>query len=85
MKFTTTTEIARKWSKIFKTYDEAIILANNKPVWAFLNYRIYEKLKSSWYLDEIIHSLELDEKDYLVWLEKNLADWNDEIHDNLFV
>jgi hypothetical protein len=32
MKFTTTTEIARKGSKIFKTYDEAIVLHNNKNI-----------------------------------------------------
>lgn len=84
MQFTTTTEIARKGSKIFETHSESIVLANNKPVWALLSYKIYEKLKSSWYLDEIINSLNLDEKDYIIWLEKNLEEWNDEKHDNLF-
>lgn len=84
MQFTTTTEIARKWSKIFKEFDESIVLANNKPVWALLSYKIYEKLKSSWYLDEVIHSLDADEKDYFSWLQNNLEEWNDEKHDNLF-
>lgn len=42
MQFTTITEIARKRSKIFQTYNEAIVLANNKPIWALLSYKIYE-------------------------------------------
>ncbi|MBT3726673.1 hypothetical protein HOG21_03060 [bacterium] len=32
MQFTTTTEIARKGSKIFTEYDEAIVLNNNKHI-----------------------------------------------------
>lgn len=85
MQFTTTTEIARKLSKIFQIHNEAIVLANNKPIWALLTYKIYEKLKSSWYLDEVIHSLDTYEKDYLNGLQKNLEEWSDDKHDNLFV
>ena len=36
MYFTTTTEIARKGSKIFSTYDEAIVLNNNKNIGVLL-------------------------------------------------
>ncbi len=84
MQFTTTTQIARKWSKIFEIHNEAIVLSNNKPVWAILNYKIYERLKSSWYLDEVIQDNDLWPKDYLTWLEKNLEEWNNDTHDNLF-
>ena len=84
MQFTTTTEIARKGSKIFQENTESIVLVNNKPIWALLSYKIYEKLKSSWYLDEVINSINADKKDYIIWLQKNLEEWNDEIHDNLF-
>jgi hypothetical protein len=31
MDFTSTTEMARKGSKIFQEYDEVIVLNNNKP------------------------------------------------------
>lgn len=84
MQFTTTTEIAKKGSKIFQTNTESIVLVNNKPVWALLSYKIYEKLKSFWYIDEVIESINFDEKDYIVWIQNNLQEWNDEKHDNLF-
>ena len=40
MKFTTTTEIARKGSKIFQEYDEAIVLNNNKNIWLILGWKL---------------------------------------------
>ena len=84
MDFTTTTEIARKGSKIFKDIDEVIVLSNNKPLWALLSYKLYEKLKESWVLEEAKLSLENESVDHNLLLEQNLSEWNDQAHDNLF-
>lgn len=84
MNYTTTTKIARKGSKIFRDFNEAIVLSNNKPVWALLSFRIYERLKASWYLDEITKSFDTEKIAYLRWLETTLSDWEDAKHDNLF-
>ena len=84
MRFTTTTEIARKGSKIFKEWNETIVLNNNRPLWALLSYKLYEKLKEKGYIDKIKKEIENDEKEYLVWLENTLKEWDDDMHDNLF-
>lgn len=84
MQFITTTEIARKGSKIFTDYQEAIVLSNNKPIWALLDYKIYEKLKESWFIDNITKELGKEKQEYLLWLQNNLKHWESEEHDNLF-
>lgn len=84
MNFTTTTEIARKWSKIFKIYNEAVVLSNNKPIWAIINYKIYEYFKKSWYFDEEVNQENFSDEDYYIWLQSNLKDWNNDENNNLF-
>jgi hypothetical protein len=89
MNFTTITKIAREGSKIFDKYNEAIVLSNNKPIWAVLNYKIYEQLKKRWYLDKIIFTndenfLDEEKNEYLKLLEYNMKEWKNDEHDNLF-
>ena len=85
MNFTTTTEIARKWSKIFELYDEAIVLSNNKPIGALMNYKMYQYCKKMWYFDEAIESFQNSQCSYYQGLQNNLKDWAKEDNDNLFV
>ena len=63
MNFTTTTEIARKWSKIFKELDEAIVLNNNKNIWMLLWWKLAQALLDSGVLQQIKEELwELEDK-----------------------
>ena len=64
MNFTTTTEISRKWSKIFEMYDEAIVLNNNKNIWLLLWWKLAEALLDSWVLQQIREELwEINDKE----------------------
>jgi hypothetical protein len=71
MHFTTTTEIARKWSKVFSTYDEAIVLNNNKNIWLLLGWELAQAVLDSWVITQIREELwELNDKqtnDLVVW------------------
>lgn len=84
MQFTTTTEIARKGSKIFSDFQEALVLSNNKPIWAILNYKMYEYLRKSWALDKAIKETQGEDGAYLLWLQENMKEWEDEEHADLF-
>lgn len=74
MKFTTTTEIARKGSKIFQTYDEAIVLHNNKNIWLLLGWDLAQALLDSWVLQQLREELwEINDKettDLIVWYKE---------------
>lgn len=71
MKFTTTTEIARKWSKIFQELDEAIVLNNNKNIWLLLGWRLAQALLDSWVLQQIREELwELNDKETVDTIRK---------------
>ncbi len=64
MQFTTTTEIARKWSKIFKELDEAIVLNNNKNIWLLLWWELAQALLDSGVLQQLKEELwELNDKE----------------------
>lgn len=53
MQFTTTTEIARKGSKIFQEYDEAIVLNNNKNIGLLLGGKMAQAVLESGILRQI--------------------------------
>ena len=53
MNFTTTTQIARKWSKIFSEFDEAIVLNNNKNIWLLLWWKLADAVLASWILQQL--------------------------------
>lgn len=75
MNFTTTTEIARKWSKIFKTYDEAIVLHNNKNIWLLLGWDLANALLDSWILQQLREELwEIQDKE-TVELIRSYKEW----------
>lgn len=57
MQFTTTTEIARKWSKIFQEFDEAIVLNNNKNIWLLLWWELAQAVLDSWILQQLREEL----------------------------
>jgi len=57
MQFTTTTEIARKWSKIFSEFDEAIVLNNNKNIWLLLWWELAQAVLDSWILQQLREEL----------------------------
>lgn len=57
MKFTTTTQIARKWSKIFEELDEAIVLNNNKNIGLLLWWKLAQALLDSWVLQQLREEL----------------------------
>ncbi len=57
MNFTTTTEIARKGSKIFEIYDEAIVLNNNKNIGLILWWELANALIDSGILFELKRQL----------------------------
>lgn len=71
MHFTTTTEISRKWSKIFNTYDEAIVLNNNKNIWLLLWWKLAEAVLDSWIIQQIREELwEAEDKE-----TSNMVTW----------
>lgn len=64
MNFTTTTEISRKWSKVFEMYDEAIVLNNNKNIGLLLWGKLAQALLDSWVLQQLREELwELNDKE----------------------
>ena len=64
MHFTTTTELARQGSKIFSTYDEAIVLNNNKNIGLVLGWKLAQAVLDSWVINQIREELwEIDDKE----------------------
>ena len=64
MHFTTTTELARQGSKIFSTYDEAIVLNNNKNIGLVLGGKLAQAVLDSWVIEQIREELwELNDKE----------------------
>ncbi len=74
MQFTTTTEIARKGSKIFKNLDQAIVLNNNKNIWLLLWWQLAQALLDSGVLQQLKEELwELNDQetcDLVSWYKK---------------
>lgn len=71
MQFTTTTEIARKGSKIFEMYDEAIVLNNNKDIGLLLWWDLARAVIDSWILQQLREELwELNDKETVETIEK---------------
>ena len=85
MNFTTTTEISRKWSKVFEMYDEAIVLNNNKNIWLLLWWKLAQALLDSWVLQQLREELwELNDsttcntiKAYKDWKSEDSISLND--------
>ncbi len=59
MQFTTTTEIARKWSKIFQDCTYATVLNNNTDIWMIIWKDLYKLIMEKWILDDLIEDLEM--------------------------
>jgi hypothetical protein len=57
MNFTTTTEIARKWSKAFWIDKYSIVMNNNKPVWLIFGTKFTKKLLDTWFLEQLREEL----------------------------
>ena len=85
MQFTTTTEIARKWSKVFSEYKQAIVLNNNKNIWVIFGWELAQALLDSWVIDQIKEELwELNDKEtvetirsYRKWNRDNMISLSD--------
>jgi len=65
MKFTTTTEISRKGSRLFKELkQEAIVLHNNKNIWLVLGWELAQAVLDSGIIQQIREELwELQDKE----------------------
>lgn len=72
-------------SRLSSSLSTKYITLSGKPIWAILDYEIYEKLKSSGYIDDVIRSINHDKVEYLTGVERSLWEWHDDIHDDLFV
>jgi hypothetical protein len=59
MNFTTTTEIARKWSKIFWDITYATVLNNNTDIGMIIWKDMYKLMLEKWVLDDLIEELEM--------------------------
>lgn len=59
MQFTTTTEIARKWSKIFQDCTYATVLNNNTDIWMIIWWDLYKMIAEKWILDDLLEDLEM--------------------------
>lgn len=71
MYFTTTTEIARKGSKVFSTFDEAIVLNNNKNIGLLLGWDLAQAVLDSGVITQIREELwESNDK-----TTSNLVEW----------
>jgi hypothetical protein len=57
MNFTTSTQIARKWSKAFAITDYAIVLNNNKNIGLIVWSKFAEALLDSWILQQLREEL----------------------------
>ena len=85
MDFTTTTEIARKWSKVFSEYQQAIVLNNNKDIWVIFGWELAKAILDSWVVEQIREELwELNDKEtvetirsYKSWDRSNMISLSD--------
>lgn len=59
MQYTTTTEIARKGSKIFQNYSYATVLNNNTDIWMIIWWDLYKLIIEKWILDDLLEDLEI--------------------------
>ncbi len=74
MQFTTTTEIARKGSKIFKNYTYATVLNNNIDIWMLIWTDLYKLMMEKWIIDDLVEDLEMNKnKEKLQEKYKNSA------------
>ncbi len=59
MYFTTTTEIARKGSKVFSNYKYATVLNNNTDVWMIIWTDLYKYMMEKWVIEDLLEELEI--------------------------
>lgn len=60
MDFTSTTDLARKGSKAFQGINYATVLHNNKDIGMIVGGDLYQKLKDSYYFDDLMEDIEMD-------------------------
>jgi len=66
MHFTTTTEIARKWSKVFDNLTYATVLNNNTDIWMLIWTDLYKLMMEKWILEDLLEDLEMSKnQEYL--------------------
>lgn len=83
MDFTTTTELARKGSKIFSEFSEAIVLNNNKNIWLLLGWDLAQAVLDSGVINQIREELwELNDKETSTTVKKYKS-WDKEDMINL--
>lgn len=59
MIFTTTTEIARKWSKAFDWLTYATVLNNNTDIWMIIWWELYKLIQERWIIEDLIEDMEM--------------------------
>lgn len=70
MDFTSTTELARKGSKAFQGITYATVLHNNKDIWMVIWGDLYQKIKESEILEDLLEDIEIEMN-----REKLQAEW----------
>jgi len=60
MIFTTTTEIARKWSKVFDWLTYATVLNNNADIWMIIWWELYKAILEKWIIEDLLEDIEMD-------------------------
>ena len=60
MVFTSTTEISRKGSKAFIENEYATVLHNNTDIWMIIGWKLYEKLRDSHILEDLLEDIEIE-------------------------
>lgn len=60
MNYTTTTEIARKGSKVFKDINYATVLNNNTDIGMIIWWELYKLILERWILNDLLEDLEMD-------------------------
>lgn len=59
MHYTTTTEIARKGSKVFKDINYSTVLNNNTDIGMIIWWELYKLILERWILDDLLEDLEM--------------------------
>lgn len=60
MIFTTTTEIARKWSKVFDWLTYATVLNNNADIWMIIWWELYKAILEKGIIEDLLEDIEMN-------------------------
>ena len=60
MNFTTTTEIARKGSKVFTNLNYATVLNNNTDIWMIIWWDLYKLILEKWIISDLLEDIEMN-------------------------